>query len=279
MASVRLGRSLNGTGEIPEGLLPEALCVLDDYKELARQHGVDRIVTVGTHLFRKAVNASRVCNVIKEHTGLEVEILSRREEARWSYQGAVYRRSGGSECVVVDIGGGSTEIVRGLRENVLDAESFDIGAVTLTESFLLADPPGEEEISKMEVDILSRINASNILSTSGSLHLIGTGGTVTTLAALDLELNAYDAQRVDGHILSHSSINKTKHRLSRMNREEIKKWLAIAPDRADIILAGTCILDGIMTNGHFEKMLVSDRSLRFGIALREFRNEFDKRRT
>ena len=269
-ASVRLGRFLAQMGTIFVDALPDALRVLNDYKCLAHRHGAAKLITVGTHLFRTAVNAGHICSVLKEKTGLEIEVLTEKAEAAWSFHGAVYDRDIQEECVVVDIGGGSTELIRGRPDGITESESFDLGAVVLSETHLSDVPPRGNALSRVSETILSELDRSRVLSHGRDQRLVGVGGTITTLAALDLSLDEYDPNRVDGYILSRRAVQSRMAQFQDIDHNRIKHLLPFAPERADIILAGTSILHEIMNTGRFRELLVSDRGLRFGIALREF---------
>lgn len=267
--SVRLGRNVDNAGTIQGEVLTEALQVLKHYRALASQQEADQIVVVGTHVFRAARNRKTVCKRIQNETGLNVEILIEKEEAEWSYRGAVYGRKWLGQNTVVDIGGGSTEVVLGKENEIVDWESTNLGAVGVTERFIHHDPPLPTEFSAMETSVFSSLKDKGASLLKQGERLIAVGGTATTLAALDLRLKKYDPHRVDRYVMRYSTIENILDRMKRIPLAKRKKLLKLDPDRADIILAGATILKICMRLGRFEEVIVSDRGLRFGIALRE----------
>jgi len=270
MESTRLGENLDATGKIAPRLLAKAVSVIARYRDLARSQKAEKLAVVGTHLFRTAANRESVVQTLFHETGMEVRVLSENEEAEWSHRGAVYGRAFAGPVISADIGGGSTEIVLGLADQIAESASAPLGAVSLTERFLSHDPPTPDELTALEICIASSVeNRFGSILAKGK-RLVVTGGTPTTLAALDLGLTRYDPERVDGHDLSEVSITRFLKALAGVNLAERRKRLALDPKRADIILGGTAILRAILKTGPFRKAMVSDRGLRFGIALKEF---------
>lgn len=269
---VRLGRGIADGYEIQEERLVHALRVLNHYKMLARTQRADRIVVVGTQVFRRAANREAVSETIRRETRLAVEILSEEKEAKWGYRGAVYGRSLDQPVLVVDIGGGSTECIAGDGGKILKRTSVDLGVVGLTERFLHHDPPLPTEYEALEEHVAAVLAArARTILTPGQC-LIGVGGTVTSLAAMEMKLRTYDPDRVDGYRISLSAVHASIDRLKRLPLSEIEKLPGLPPHRADIILAGIVLLKRVMVLGEFGDVRVSDRGLRFGIALRELFN-------
>lgn len=270
--SVRLGKSVDRDEIIRNEPLTETILVLNQFKDMAMDRKADRIVVVGTHVFRSAKNRSIVCTTIKQKTGLDIETLRQKDEARWSYRGATDNRNIDGPTIVLDIGGGSTELILGYGPNILDFTSIGIGAVGLTERFIKQDPPAETEYASMENFIRSALKDTILFILKQGVTLIGVGGTVTTLAALHRGLKRYDPDSIDGYIMRFSAIDKILYKMKRLPLSSRKKLLELDPERADILPAGASILLTILSLGKFKDILVSDRGLRFGIALREFRN-------
>ena len=268
--SVRLGKKLAGKGTIQNESLNELFKVLKKYKKLGEKDNVTNLIAVGTHVFRSAVNRDEILKKIKEEVGLKIEILSEKEEAEWSYRGALQGRNLTGKILMADIGGGSTEIVLGRNNVIMDLRSLKIGAVGLTEKFIHHDPPLETECSLIEKSASHHLkNSAELLLEQGE-QFIGVGGTVTTLAAMALHLEEYQPMAVDGFTMTLTDIRKMLRKLRQLPLSQRKKLLKLDPKRADIVIAGTIILERIMTLGSFQKIIVSDQGLRFGIALREF---------
>jgi exopolyphosphatase/guanosine-5'-triphosphate,3'-diphosphate pyrophosphatase len=267
---VRLGRNIGARGVVQEAFLNKAISVLKEYVKLAQDQQADEIIIVSTHVLRAAQNKADVGEMIRKETGLLLHILSGQEEAEASYRGATFGRELTESTCVVDIGGGSTEVILGKADRIMELQSIPVGAVGLTERFLRSDPPSETELADMEHFIDTSMNDTLGPLLLGAKDLIGVGGTVTTLAALDLGLRTYDPHRVDGHILQASRIRRMTDHIQKLSLSERKKIMEIDPGRADIILAGAYLLKAIMDRGPFKTIRVSDRGLRFGIAIRSF---------
>lgn len=267
---VRLGRDLHQKRIIQGTSCQKAVRVLNRYKQLAASQQVQNIISIGTQVFRIAENSGQIIQQIQDQTALRIEILTKEEEAKWSYWGAKYGKIIEEPSIVADIGGGSTEIVLGKENQIEDWTSIDIGALILTEMYIHNDPPLKEEIVEIERVIDSKLNGKIKTMLHKGQSLIAVGGTATTIAALDLNLKKYIVNKVNGHILHQSQIKKYIDQFQKFSAKEKRKLLYLDPNRADIILAGTLILNRLLNIGNFEKMSVSDYGLRHGIALREF---------
>lgn len=272
--TARLGARLDATGRIQKSQLDKAIRVLVRYRKLAETQLAEKVTVVGTHLFRRAANRDEILLAISNRAKTTVEVLSEQEEAEWSYRGALYQRGIQGAVVAVDIGGGSTEAVLGLSGRILEARSVPLGAVSLTERFLSegrqADPPAGDEMDALKTFVRTAVQKGLSPLLAKGRQLVAIGGTATTLAALDLGLKQYDPQKADGTVIHRETVIRLLNELAGMAPGERKKRLSMDPKRADIITAGTVILNRIMESGSFDEALVSDRGLRFGIALREF---------
>ena len=268
--SVRLGRNIDTRGIVQKESLIKAVTVLKEYADLAQEQNTAKIIVVATHVLRAARNKVDVCETIRKETGLTLQILSGKEEAEASYRGATFGRDLASSVCVVDIGGGSTEIILGEADRIVEVKSVPLGAVGLTERFVRSDPPLNTELADLEsfIDIAMKNTLSPVLMEAK--NLVGVGGTVTTLAALDLGLITYDPHRVDGHIMHSRRIHRMMDPIQGLSLSERKKIMEMDPGRADIIIAGAYLLRAIMSMGAFKSILVSDRGLRFGIAIHAF---------
>ncbi len=269
---VRLGRNIGARGIVQKATLKKAITVLKEYAKLAQEQHADEIIVVATHVLRAARNKADIGEAIREETGLHLRILSEKEEAEASYCGATFGRGLMEPACVVDIGGGSTEVILGKAGRIVEVKSIPVGAVGLTERFLRSDPPSDTELANMEHFINTTMKDTLVPLLLGAKNLIGVGGTVTTLAALDLGLRTYDPHRVDGHILQASRIRRMTDHIQKLTLSEREKIMEIDPERADIILAGAYLLKAIMARGPFKTIRVSDRGLRFGIAIHAFSN-------
>ncbi len=269
--AVRLGKNIGDQGIIQDKPLEKAIHVLQDFSRKASDQHADRVIAVGTRVFRAAKNREQVCGKIQRETGVDVEVLSDREEAQWSYQGAIHGKKLDRFLLVVDIGGGSTELICGKGDQIEDLISINLGAVNLTEKVVHHDPPLREEIDMLAETINAALSERIQSLLIKGIQLVATGGTATTLGALQLQLDRYDPNRVDGYVLSLENLENLMGRLFSLPLSRRRQLIHFDPTRADIILAGSMILKTILSIGKFEEVMISDQGLRLGIALRAFK--------
>ena len=264
----RLGQGVHQTGRIsPEGE-ERSLKVLQRYLERCKHLNVEQIIAVGTSALRDARNSAEVRARFKEQLGLDVRVISGDEEAAYSFlavqQGLPLNRS---ELLVVDVGGGSTEFIRGNAAGVVEAISINVGSVRLTEQFLHSDPVQTEECEKMVVAIEKELTRlpNRWLKDSSILTLVGIAGTFTTLSAVEKKLVCYTHGEVHG---SRLTLIEVRRQVALFQGKTIAERRAIAglePKRADVILAGACLIERIMTLFHSERVIVSDQGVRYGL--------------
>ncbi len=198
--------------------------------------------------------------------------MSGKEESELTYLGAIseyLNDSPAGEFTVIDIGGGSTELVAGTGPNVSSAVSIDIGSVRLTERILKNSPPDSAALGNA-IDLI-QTHLSGLPPVSSAARLIGVAGTLTTLAALDLQLKTFDRTLINRYILTKETIKRIFEELRHLTLDQIKSYPQIHPSRADILLAGILILQEIMQKINASKIEVSDRGLRYGILLQAAR--------
>jgi exopolyphosphatase/guanosine-5'-triphosphate,3'-diphosphate pyrophosphatase len=177
------------------------------------------------------------------------------------FRGVMVGRDLEGETLVVDVGGGSTELVLGSRDGLKSATSLQLGSVRLTERFLASDPPAADEL----VALRSHVRAT--LPVLSARHAIGVSGTVTTLAALDLGRDTYDAATVDGHRLSRESVERLLARLAALPLAERRRLPALDPERAPVIVAGTAIVAELLPAYDLAELETSVRDILDGAAL------------
>jgi len=264
---VRLGAGVDEQRRILPEALKRAEHTISRFVREAKSHQSERISACGTSALRDAANRDEVVAHIKQATGLDVDILTGDEEAELTYLGAIgeFAQPGQEQkFVVLDIGGGSTEITQGTGNAVHLKQSHDLGCVRLTERFLKSSPPSSLDMSQALQSI--RRHFSSLDPLEHDARLIGVAGTLTTLGSLDMDLPAYDPLRVSGHRLRRESIESILNRLRIKTRKEIEAIPQILPGRADILLAGILILLEAMKHFEAEEITVSDRGLRYGVA-------------
>jgi exopolyphosphatase/guanosine-5'-triphosphate,3'-diphosphate pyrophosphatase len=265
----RLGKGVDADRTITHETFLRAESFLKTYKQTCDALSVDRIVAVGTSALRDAKNSKEFCDYIKERAGIPIEIITGEEEARWTYRGGISEFSGRAEYFsVLDIGGGSTEIITGNNQEIESKISIDIGSVRITERILKGSPPEDSAIMEAHEFIRQQM-PKTIAETITSTFAVGVAGTLTTLAALHQQLPQYDPTKVSNYSLQYEDVCAMFGLLKDKSLEQIRRYPQISPGREDIILAGIMILMGYMEATHLQSITVSDRGLRYGILYRE----------
>jgi len=261
---VRLGRGVDRTKRISEESIDRFRSVLKQYIDISRKHHAEKIVACGTSAVREAENREEFRDLVRREFGIEIVVLSGNEEAELTYLGAISEFSGGTQYTVIDIGGGSTELTSGTGTDIRASVSLPLGCVRLTEKYLTSAPPSQAALEKMRNVILQALEKASGFPDES--RLVGVAGTVTTLAAMDLQLSEYDPLRVSGHRLSLRVIEEASAMLAQKTIDEIRHIPQIHPDRADILLAGVVILREVMKQCGWKEITASDRGLRYGFA-------------
>ncbi len=266
---VRLGQDVDRTGVLSEPAMQRGLACLQRYVQKARSYGVEKILACGTSALRQARNREIFIARVQKQLGLTIQVLTGEREAELSFIGALSNKAHlPPPILMVDIGGGSTEICWGNAAAMQGRLSMNVGSVRLTERFLHHDPVLDKEIALTREEIHKHlIRKATAIPSRDTFTLIGVAGTVTTLAAMHQRVEAYDAGRIDGSRLALADIQSLIRQLERKPIEERKKMVGLSPGRADVILAGALILEAVMAYLHQKELIVSDRGLRFGLAL------------
>ena len=264
----RLGQGVDRTGRIsPEGE-QRALTVLERYRDHCRNLGVEEISAVGTSALRDAENSGEVRARYRDKLGFDIRVISGREEAAYSFL-AVQRGLSldAEEFMVIDIGGGSTEFIRGNRSGVSQSVSIDVGSVRLTERFLYSDPVHRDEVMAMVAAVDHEIAQLPRLGIQGdsSLTLVGIAGTFTTLAAVQKQLRDYSHSDVHGSRLTLDELRRQISLFQEKSIAERKVIIGMDPKRADVIFAGACLTERIMKFYRAEHVIVSDQGVRYGL--------------
>jgi exopolyphosphatase/guanosine-5'-triphosphate,3'-diphosphate pyrophosphatase len=262
----RLGRGIGGDGGLGRQGIERTLAALGEYGAIAAQHGAT-IHAIGTEALRRAPNARDFLDPAVRILGADVEVIDGQREAALTFLAAVHSfpQETQGKAVVIDIGGGSTEIIVAQSGHIEFRGSLPLGSVRLTEKRVHSDPATSAEVAAVvaEVDAL----LTKVPFPAEPATLIGTAGTVTTLAAMALHLQSYDPARVHGYCLRRPELERQIDRLRTSTRSDRDSMAGLDPKRADVILAGACILDRIAVAAHADEILVSDRGIRWGLLI------------
>jgi exopolyphosphatase/guanosine-5'-triphosphate,3'-diphosphate pyrophosphatase len=251
-------------------LLPTALArvrnVLGDYRRALEASGADRTLAVATSALRDAENGEAFLGEVEWSYGFDTRLLSGHEEALMTFRGVSAGREVAEGTLVVDVGGGSTELVLGGPEGVAWHESLDLGCVRLTERFLRSDPPAAAELDAARAHVRTLL-ADCVPADARPTRAIGVAGTVTTLAVISLGLGEEDPALVDGHEMSSAWIAREVERLAAMPVEDIRRLRGMHPDRAPVILAGAVVLAETLRHFGLEELEASEQDIMHGAAL------------
>ena len=256
----RLGHAVAERGRLDAEAVQRTLAVLAEYRELAAAAGAE-VEAVATEGLRMASDRLMFLADANETLGAEVRMISGDEEARLSYL-SVAREHPGGPLRVLDIGGGSTELVVGDGERIDSQRSHAIGSVRLTERCVRSDPPSTEEIQAIE-EAAREVFRAQPVEPHPELH--GLAGTVTTAAALMLELTRYDREAVDGKRFGRKEVVALRDRLAGQSLEARTRAPILPRGRADVIVAGLTILDVALEHCGAKTLVVRDRGLRYAL--------------
>jgi exopolyphosphatase/guanosine-5'-triphosphate,3'-diphosphate pyrophosphatase len=275
-AITRLGERVDSTGRLADGAIERVSAVLEGYREAIDELRVERTVALATSAVRDAANGDDFRGLLKERFDLDVRTIPGDEEARLSFLGATSgRRAGGPPTLVLDIGGGSTELVIGTPgEEPSFFVSTQAGAVRQTERHLHDDPPPQEQVADaaLEIQLLIEEAVPGELRASTDQG-IAVAGTATSLAAIDQELDPYDPDRVQGYPLGLGESERMLAMLAAMPLERRREVPGLHPDRAPTIVAGAVIIVEAMRAFGLDSMETSERDILHGAALEAARGE------
>lgn len=265
----RLGEGVDRTGMLSDAAMERGIAALRRYRSKAEELGVplERIRATGTSAMRDAKNGRDFLTRVTRETGLEIEIIAGEREARLAFAASTDDLAPGTNAVVVDIGGGSTELIFGAAgQPPRDAVSFDVGAVRLTERHARHDPPTADELAAITAD--ARTAIANAPAADAPFEVYGVSGTCTTLAAIHQKLAVHDSAKIHGSVLTRAEIDALMRAFRATDSAGRAKMPGLHPKRADVIIAGTAILLEVLSRYGKDRLHVSDRGIRHAV-LRE----------
>jgi exopolyphosphatase/guanosine-5'-triphosphate,3'-diphosphate pyrophosphatase len=267
----RLGRGIGGDGRLGAAGIERTLGVLGEYAAVARRHDAP-VVAVGTEALRRAPNAEEFLRPATTLIG-PVEVIDGEREAALSYRAAAcsFPELAAGTMMVVDIGGGSTEIIISRAGVLTFRRSLPLGSVRLTERYVRHDPATAEEIGAIDGEVSGALAAVPV-DAQAAPAVVGTAGTVTSLAAMAQRLASYDPARVHGYPLTTAALEALVDQLGASTQAERERMPGLDPKRADVILAGACILRAIARRAGVTQVITSDRGLRWGLVYERLQN-------
>jgi exopolyphosphatase / guanosine-5'-triphosphate,3'-diphosphate pyrophosphatase len=268
MVITRLGKGVDRTGRFDPAALARTLEVLAGYAETCRRLGVARRRLVATSATRDAADRRAFLDGVRDLLGVDAEVLTGQAEAATAYRGATATLDGDVPTLVVDIGGGSTELILGDGRAARAMISLDIGCVRLFERHLHHDPPTAEEAAALRADVATHLGgAGDILDPSAADRVVGVAGTVTTVTAIALGLEAYDPRRIHRATLDAAEIAAVADKLAAMTVAERAALPVMARGREDVIAAGALLLDELVRRFRIRQVIASETDILDGILL------------
>lgn len=275
MEITRLGAGVDERGHLDDDALERTLEVISRYRERWEDHGVPaEAVRIGaTSAVRDAGDRDRFFGAVEERTGVQAVVLSGDEEARATFRGVAARLEIPQPLVVLDVGGGSTELIVGGSDGDVEAAvSLQLGSVRLTERLLHGDPPTGDEIRAAREEIRSRLEEGRARLEDGGVDprdgtLVGVAGTVTTLTALHLDLDVYDPEAIHGTRLPRAVVDALTDVLLRMPVADRAGLPQVSSGREDVIAGGALIVQGVMERFGHRELVTSEADILDGLVL------------
>lgn len=264
----RLGQSVDRTGRLDPAAMDRTERAVARYVELARAHGVERILATGTSALRDAADGRAFMDGLARRFAIESRILTGEAEAETTFAGVTSDADPTDGIAIVDVGGGSTELVIGDASGPLFARSVQVGSVRITERHLGEGRVSPDRLAAARRDVRATVaEAFAGAPLERDTVLVAVAGTATTLVALDLRLPGYDPERVHGHALTRPVIVAWRDRLAAMDLEERLTLPGLEPGRAPVIVGGALVLETVLDVLGRDRARVSDRDILHGIAL------------
>jgi exopolyphosphatase/guanosine-5'-triphosphate,3'-diphosphate pyrophosphatase len=268
MVITRLGKGVDHSGRFDPAALHRTLEVLAGYAEACRRLGVERRRLVATSATRDAADRQVFLDGVRELLGVEAEVLSGQAEAAAAYRGATAGLGGGRRTLVVDIGGGSTELIDGDGVTPRAMVSLDIGCVRLFERHLHTDPPTPAEVAALRADVAGHLRrVGEVLDPGAAERVVGVAGTVTTVTAIALGLEAYDPRRIHRAAVDAAAITAAAEKLAAMTVAERAALPVMAEGREDVIAAGALLLDELVRTFQIQQVVASEADILDGVLL------------
>ena len=271
----RLGEGMDTQGKLVDCRIQATLKVLSGFQKICMENGDPPLFAVATSAVREASNGEEFVGLAQKETGINIKIISWEEEARLTLEGVFWKLPHeNKKTITLDIGGGSTEFILSEGKNIKGFCSTALGVVRLTERFITRHPVDEKEFLNLQNHLESELQGvKNKLSAFPPERLIGTAGTVTTLAALKNNIFPYDPKKIHGSCISRQ---ETESILGDLKGKSISQRLLLKPierGREDLIIAGTAIVLATMRTFSCDILTVSEYSLREGIILKAMNNK------
>lgn len=257
--TTRIGKGVDEHGFISQEAIRRNIDALKEFYTISKSEGCNHIYCIGTSALRDSKNGDDFVRIAKEEIGIDIEIISGKEESNLGFLGVLKGANENDDILVIDIGGGSTEFILGNMDGIKFSKSENVGALRMTEKFLTTDI-----VDNYEFDMMSEFIENEIRETLESLKekhvnkLVGIGGTITSLSAINQELEVYSMEKIHNSIVTIDDIENILQNLKKMTLNDKKSLKGLQSKRADIITAGVKILHIIMKKLELREIIVSE---------------------
>ncbi len=267
--SLRLQREIGDSGELRSEVFERLVSVIRDFDAVAKSAGAERLVAVATSAIRNTARPQEVVERVEQETGVKVRVLSGREEADATFRGAVSSMPV-NEGVVVDIGGGSMEVVRFEDRSAVQTVTLPLGALKLSDRFFEGGKVTAKRLARLAEHVESTLSDAGVEPLVNGGQVIGTGGTVRNAGKIDRRRNGGRFGRLHGHRIAAESLNDSLRRLAEKEPTALRNMPGLNPERADSIVGGIAALNALVKFLGSDSLLVSGSGLREGLALEAF---------
>lgn len=274
----RLGAGFYETHRLQPVPVARTASAVAKFAAMARDLDAASVRVIATSAARDARNADELLGAVRRASGLRVEIISGEQEAEWVFEGVTTDpRLHGKPLLILDIGGGSTEFILGDHDRLSFRESFPIGSVRLLELLRPRDPPSMTDLAAtrdwlgkfLHLRVAPKLESPLAEAGPGTVRLVGTGGTTTILARMELQADHFDRERIESTVLSRPTVLDYMFKLWSVSIAERRKIPGLPGNRADVIIMGVAIYESIMNHFQFDQLHVSTRGLRHGALLHQ----------
>ena len=259
--TTRIGQGVDQEGYITKDALEINLKALKEFSDKCKEEKCEKVYCMGTSALRDSKNGQDFVNEAKKLTDIDVKIICGEEESNLGFMGVLQGTEGDKkeDILVIDIGGGSTEFIVGNEKGIEFCKSENVGALRMTEKFITTDPISNEEFNEMTTFIEDTISSTiDKLRTMNISQIIGIGGAITSLSAMNQQLEVYSMEKVHNSVVTKKDLEKILQNLKIMTLNDKKTLKGLQPKRADIITAGVKILHIVMEKLEFEKIMISE---------------------
>ena len=257
--TTRIGQGVDNKGYISEDAIERNIDALVEFSRICKKEECQKVYCMGTSALRDSKNKEAFINLAKEKADINVDIISGEKESHLGFMGVLEGLDEVEDILVVDIGGGSTEFIIGNEEGIRFSKSENVGALRMTEKFLNQDPINENEFKQMSDFIYDEIKTTlDCIKNDNVKKIVGIGGTITSLSAINQELEVYSMEKIHNSKISLNEIELILQNLKKMTLSDKKSLKGLQPKRADIITAGVETLYTIMKNIEIDEIIVSE---------------------